>query len=42
MLSDQVVVQLAGVQCFYGLCYDLLIRDLWGLCFEMKEPPEEI
>jgi hypothetical protein len=35
-------MELARAQRFYGLCYDLLVWDFWGLCFEMKEPTEEI
>jgi hypothetical protein len=33
---------LAGVQCFDGLDYSLFIDNLWGLCFQPKEPVEEI
>jgi hypothetical protein len=35
-------MQLAGVQCFDGLDYSLFIDNLRGLCFQSKEPAEEI
>jgi hypothetical protein len=30
------------MQCFDGLHHGLLIRNLWGLCFEPEEYAEEI
>jgi hypothetical protein len=35
-------MELACAQHFYGLCYGLLVKDLWGLCFETKEPTKEV
>jgi hypothetical protein len=35
-------MEMAKTQRFYGLCYGLLMCDLWGLHFEMKEPAEKI
>jgi hypothetical protein len=35
-------MELANAQCFDSLCYGLLISDLQGLCFKMKEFMEEI
>jgi hypothetical protein len=37
-----VIVKLTGAQCFYGLRYSLLIRNLWGLCFEPEEYVKEV
>jgi hypothetical protein len=37
-----MIVELASVQCFDGLRYSLLIRDLQGLRFKPKESTKEI
>jgi hypothetical protein len=40
--SDQVAMQWSGMQCFYGLSDDLIIRYFWSLCLKLQESSVEI